>query len=268
MPAVEAFDRIAGWAEVLLVPASLGLLLVACGLGGLRIWRWRLAGVLLVVWVVAGAFGVGSLVLGASFPFLAAVSLVARLARRWPGARKLAVPLVALTALTVAQPFGVRAQRLDHAEAQAALAGAPGDPEDTHSMDVVGVPIVRFTSYRRKIEGNLLAGLGECCPATHTLRVRSWVAPGLLTHATQIAEICGDEPCWKPGSSSLGVQETAGQRYLVLGDPDKPAEAWRLSFEVVSAWGVIYWMLAAGGVLTLLRRRRRRSDTGAADEGP
>ncbi|MEJ7714940.1 MAG: hypothetical protein WKF40_04220 [Thermoleophilaceae bacterium] len=94
---MELLDRIAGWAEVLLVPTSLGLLLVACGLGGLRIWRWRLGGLLLVVWFVAAAFGAGSEVLLGSLPFLGVVTLVRRLATRWPGVRRLAVPLVVLT---------------------------------------------------------------------------------------------------------------------------------------------------------------------------
>lgn len=263
---METLDRIAGWGELLLVSASLGLLLVACGLGGVRIWRWRLVGVLLGVWFVAAAFGAGSAVLLGTLPLLGAVTFVARLAREWSGAWKLALPLVALTALTVAQPFGVRVHPLDDAETQLAATSAREtgglEPQETHSMHVLGIPLARFTSYRRKIESDFFAGLGECCPPTHTLRVRSWVAPALLTHATQIAEICGDEPCWQPGDSSLKLQQTAGRWYLVLADGDKPPDAWRLAFGVVSAWGVIYWLLAAAGIVRLLRARRRRSGTG------
>lgn len=252
-------DRIAGWAEVLLVPTSLGLLLVACGLGGLRIWRWRLGGLLLVVWFVAAGFDAGSEVVLGSLPFLGVVTLVRRLAARRPGVRRLAVPLVVLTALTVAQPFGVRAHPLDYPEAQAAVSSATEreeiDPRDAYSMDVLGVPLAGAVSYRRKIEGDVFAGLGECCPPTHTLRVRSWVVPGLLTHATQLSEICGDSPCWDPGDSSLRLQAAGSERLLVLTDGDKSLEAWRLGFGVVSAWGVIYWLLAAAGIVIMVRRR-------------
>jgi len=252
-------DRIAGWAEVLLVPTSLGLLLVACGLGGLRIWRWRLGGLLLVVWFVAAGFDAGSEVVLGSLPFLGVVTLVRRLAARRPGVRRLAVPLVVLTALTVAQPFGVRAHPLADPEAEVAASSVAErgglDPQDAYSMDVLSVPIAGFASYRRKIESDVFAGLGECCPPTHTLRVRSWVVPGLLTHATQLSEICGDSPCWDPGESSLRLQALRGERLLVLVDGSKVPEAWRLGFGVVSAWGVIYWLLAAAGIVIMVRGR-------------
>ncbi len=81
---METLDRIAGWAEVLLVPTGLGLLLVACGLGGVRIWRWRLLWALPVV-LVAG--GLGGVLVG--LLFLGAVTLVARLARGRSGVWKL-----------------------------------------------------------------------------------------------------------------------------------------------------------------------------------
>jgi len=258
---VETLDRIAGWAEVLLVPTSLGLLLVACGLGGVRIWRWRLLWALPVVLVAAG--GLGAVLVG--LLFLGAVTLVARLAKGRSGVGKLAVPLVALTALTVAQPFGVQADRLGEAEAQglASSASDPNapDPVDAHSLDVAGVPVMRFASYRRKIESDVFAGLGECCPPTHSLRVRSWLWPGLMTHATQVMEICGDSPCWEPGSSALKLQRMSGQWYLTLADASKPAQAWRLGPGIVSGWGVAYWLLAGAGMVVLLRRRRGPAPT-------
>lgn len=256
---METFDRIAGWGEVVLVPTSLGLLLVACGLGGVRIWRWRLLWALPVVWVAAGGLGA----VFVSLLFLGAVTLVARLARGRSGVWKLAVPLVALTAVTVAQPFGVQAHRLGDVEAQGAAAAASDpealDPVDTHSLDVAGVPLMRFASYRRKIESDVFAGLGECCPPTHSLRVRSWLWPGLMTHATQVMEICGDSPCWEPGSSALKLRRMSGQWYLTLADSSKPAQAWRLGLGIVSAWGGAYWLLAGAGMVVLLRRRRQRS---------
>jgi len=99
-----------------------------------------------------------------------------------------------LTALTVAQPLGVRAEPA----AASPDPARPFDPAATHGVELLGVSLLEFRLYRRE-RFDPLAPLGECCPPTHTLRVRSWVGPGLLTHATEVAQLCGDLPCWQPG---------------------------------------------------------------------
>lgn len=249
---MEAVGHVARFAEILLVPLSLGLLVAACGFGDRKIpwprrWYLRLAAVLvlgyaflaLVAGLREGAFAV--------IVLLVVVRFVARFAAKRPGTWRFAVPLALLTALTVAQPFGVRAEPLEGA----APLTERMDSSGTHTLALLGLPVVRFALHQ---EGISRLGLGECCPAQNRLKVRSWfLVPGLMTNGSEVTELNGDgvPSDWElRGSGSAWDVASSG------GPPTLPDDAWRLEAAVVSAWGVGFWVLAAAGIAAVLSRRR------------
>jgi hypothetical protein len=261
---VIALDHIAAGLAFVLVPVSLGLLYAAAGF---RLPRWRTVAAWGAI-ALAATFALDVNEIDTTLRALAMVVaglLVARAARRWEGAWKTAIALTVVTALTVAQPLGVRAEPTD-ASSDAAQPGRAVDPTGTHRLDVLGVPVLAFTFYRRE-RFDPLAAIGECCPPTHTLRIRSWVLPGLLTHATEVADLCGDDPCWEPGeparTSPLRLRRASGRWHATLGgEPDgRPLQRFRLTAGIASLWGAAYWALAAIGIVAVLRRRRRRAET-------
>jgi hypothetical protein len=187
-----------------------------------------------------------------------------RLAQRWPRLRILAMVLTAATALTVAQPFGVRDESIlaagtDGSAQQPWAGGESVEPTGTQTADLLGLPILHFQLYRRETF-DPLAGLGECCPPTHNLKIRSWVPPALMTNGTKVFGLCGDSPCWDPDDPrTKGVVrliDKDGTWYTVIKSHGV-AYAWRLSGGVVSFSGVLYWLLALLGIGGLVRRQAR-----------
>jgi hypothetical protein len=251
---VEHLDRILGVAELVLVPLSLGLLLAAAGQARSRPPLWVvIVGLLALTALIGDAWALLVIV-----PVALLIVLIARLSDRWPATRVAALPLTLITALTVAQPLGVKAERVDHPPV-ADLHGAPAyDPARTESVDVLGAPLLHFRLYRRKTH-DLVAGLGECCPATHLLRIRSWVPPGLLTNGTEVDEICGDGPCWDPNvrveRNNLKLIWIDGSWYATLRSRGQSV-AWRLSAGLTSRSGLAYWLVAGVGIFGLIWRRR------------
>jgi hypothetical protein len=258
---VIALDYIAGGLAFVLVAVSLGLLYGAAGFPLPR--RRSLAAGAAIALAATAVLDVSAI--PATLRALAMVVaglIVARVARGRPGAWKLAIALAVATALTVAQPLGVRAVPID---ASAAQSGRTVDPSETHRLDVLGVPVLAFRFYRRE-RFDPLAAIGECCPPTHTLRVRSWLVPGLLTHATELEQLCGDRPCWEPGetakTSSLQLQEASAGWHATLGGARDapPPQRWRLAAGIASPAGAAYWTLAAIGIVAVVRRQRRRAE--------
>ncbi len=262
---MQTLDVVAGGIELILVPASMGLLVAACGYGRALSSHWGLVGVLVAAALAASfAFGL-SFADAVTFVFaLIAVALVARLATRWRGLAAPAAALAVFTALTVAQPFGVRASPLGQETSTPAVQLPEEreprvDPMATHSLEVLGIGLFGFTLYRREIV-DLLGGLGECCPPTHTLRARSWLRPALLTHSTELGQICGDSPCWNPKGGrrdpALELWRQSDGWYASLTDRrGQPPIAWRLNLGIVSGYGAAYWVLVVGAGAILLRRR-------------
>ena len=184
-----------------------------------------------------------SAVLAAVVVIGAAVLVVAWLASYAPPPARLAVPLALLTALTVAQPFGIRAEPVP-APSETALPGR----ERARSA-----PPLRFRLHENPIYH---LGLGECCPPQDTLRVRSWVlVPGLLTNGSDVTDLHGDGV---PRSWSLRRAE--GDWLVRAGSPSpRPDLAWRLEPGVVSASGVAFWLAVAAALVLLAARRRPRT---------
>jgi hypothetical protein len=190
--------------------------------------------------------------------------------------RKAAV-LTAVTAATVAQPFGVRAV----AAPPAPRSAAAGDVEAVHVARVAGLPLFGFRLYSR----NIIYPAENVAPAS--LKARSWLWPGLLLSGARIRDVCGDirDPCWdtsgeRRGSvapSAVRLRRADGSWLLHLrparGETDplrrsfgQPTD-YRLSVGVTSWVGVVYWYAAGslGAVLWLRRRRRLAADEGAGE---
>jgi hypothetical protein len=231
-------------AEAILFPLSLGLLAAACGLGEVRLrrprgpagWAAVAAGALVVlVSMLATAVVVAAVVVGV-------VALAVALgASGHPALIRLAFPVALLTALTVAQPLGVRAEPVP----------APSGPAVPGREDVRSAPPLRFRLYENPISH---LGLGECCPPQDTLRVRSWVlVPGLLTNAADVTDLHGDGV-----PSSWTLQRSAGDWLVRANSPSpRPDLAWRLEPGVVSGSGVAFWLAFAAAVVfrSVVRRR-------------
>jgi hypothetical protein len=227
-------DKLLGYAEVLLVPASLAYLIVALVRGG-----------------------------------------------RARGLRALALAVV--TAITVAQPFGVKGEPITPNQF---FAGdpRPAKAEEVHSTRVLGLSLFRFRPYRRKIW--YLNGEGG--NPTHWLKLRSWLWPGLLTNGSKVERLCGTDmqPCWVPEGdsdtygrpSNLQLVKSGNEwRYRILtADGTSPKYPppfrtgthtyngyYRLTVGVSSKGGLAYWIVSAALgmalVLRLHRDRRRRT---------
>lgn len=251
---MRTLDSVAGWIELLGVPLALGLLAGASGLGRLKVPRPRGLAVRLLAIIVAAYLALIAVV-GAPGSLVVAVIVlvIARFTAQRPALLRVGPPLALALAVTVAQPFGVRAVRVDDGEVASASAG----PLAHHPIELFGVSVMRFALYEKPISH---LGLGECCPPQDRLRVRSWIVPGVLTHAGDVAELHGD------GASSRWSLGGAAGRWRVTGDhpPDDPA-AWRLEAGVASMSGLVFWILAAAGIAAVLLRRRRLGDDGPAD---
>jgi hypothetical protein len=192
--------------------------------------------------------------------------VVASLWALWAVARRqvsatvgLIVPIV--TALTVAQPFGIRTEPASPDFADA----LPAVKASEQQIEIAGVPLIAFQVSRRK---RIQFG-GESGQPTHDLRVRSWVRPGLLTSATSVVGMCGlvSDPCWTPADSP---SETGQDRGVTLAKSSsgwilrtsardssgRPLiRAWRLSWGVVSPLGALYWLIL---IVTVTAARWRR----------
>ena len=156
---------------------------------------------------------------------------------------RLAFPVALLTALTVAQPFGVRAE-----PAPASSGAAVPVRERVHSA-----PPFRFRLYENPISH---LGLGECCPPQDTLRVRSWVlVPGLLTNAGDVTDLHGD------GVPSSWALQRAGGGWIVRANSPSPRPdlAWRLEPGIASASGMVFWLAFAAALAFRLVALRRRA---------
>lgn len=220
-------DKLLGYAEVLLVSASLAYLIVALVRGGR-----------------------------------------ARAVR--------AIVLVGITALTVAQPFGVKGEPITPSQFFAGNP-RPAKAEEVHSMRVLGLSMFRFRPYRRRVW--YLNGEGG--NPTHWLKVRSWLWPGLLTNGSKVERLCGTDmqPCWVPEGdsdtygrpSNLQLVKSGDEwRYRILtanGTPPRyppPFRTgtysyngyYRLAIGVSSNAGLAYWIVSAAlGVALVLRLR-------------
>lgn len=271
---METLDNVAGVIEVVLVMISLGLLLAACGFGRLLTGHPAWTGPVFVVALLAPFAGSSGVGFAEAFTFalgLLGIALTARLAagRRVAAA---AVLLAAVTALTVAQPFGMRVTEVGRTPSSPAVKPPTaeerrraGDPAATHRIELAGVRAFDFVLHRRDIFSPL-AGLGECCPAKQSLRARSWLRPGLLTHGSDVARMCGatsDTPCWsgrrRPPDPALQLWQRSGDWYVSLAvrsEEPGPPLVWRLGMGVVSTPGLAFWLVASGLVALMLGRQR------------
>jgi hypothetical protein len=206
--------------------------------------------------------------LGLAEIFLVPLSLVwLLLAWRRPNPERLrrASILALVLALTIAQPFGLVAEKSGPPPASA----EQRDPAAIHVAYLFGVvPVEPFALYSRD---DLLSGLAENVTSA-TLRARSWFWGPFLTNSTKVGDICNqsdvfDPPCWQPDRSqsgyahTLSLSEDGGNYWATLHnvrtDPSvhAPAEfTWKLDWGLASPAGLIYWFLA-GGLVYLARRR-------------
>lgn len=254
---MKAVGQFALLAEIVLVPLSLGLLVAACGLGTARIpwprrWFFRLGAVLVLGYALL-ILVVGLKEHGLAVLFgLVAVRLVARFAAKRPTSWRFAVPLAVFTALTFAQPFGVRANPLEGAPA---LTRRADSPSGSHTLELFGLPVMRFALHQESISH---LGLGECCPPQNRVKLRSWIlVPGVMTNGSEVTELNGD------GVPSDWELRGSGHQWDVSssgGPATLPDDAWSLEATVTSAWGVGFWVLATAGIAAVLRRRRRSPD--------
>lgn len=181
---------------------------------------------------------------------------------RW---RTLSVLSGAVLALTVAQPFGVKAHLAGHELPAGSVAVSTGA---SHRLDVFGVPLLWFRAYRRSIDFS--QGGGE---PTQSLKVRSWTIPFVLTNGTRVLPMCGStlRPCWNPAVPPLPGQvdslqlwrtPSGGFAYTLQGDnpPEGPGRiVIRLSAGIPSIPGLLFWLaLIAAVLIRLLIGRRTR----------
>lgn len=162
-----------------------------------------------------------------------------------------AAVLAVVVGLTVAQPFGVRATRIDP--------GGGGRSEAVDAWHRIGT--FRFQAYRRAI----VYLNGESGDPTDWLKVRSsLLVPGLLTNGAKLDRLCGTSgrPCWT-GSGELQLRKDGdGWRYEVLDGRRpgaKPVAAYRLSTGIVSPAGLGFWVLAVALLMAPLATRPRPS---------
>jgi hypothetical protein len=161
--------------------------------------------------------------------------------------------LALVTALTVAQPFGVAA----HSQPDLPPATAhPVDPQSPHVVSLFGIPALPFVLYNRD---NVWPG--ENAP-TATLRARSWMWGPILTNATKVTEACANSvfsPCWRPEDAhsadpgtraqakSLSLLKSGDKFWITMRIGAGPGDVsqtlvWRLSGGAVSIAGMLYWL--------------------------
>lgn len=195
-----------------------------------------------------------------------ALSRGRRLSRLWLAA-------IAVTALTVAQPLGIVAQR--SSEPIRAVAGVSA-ASSVHVARLLGLPLMPFVVYSQSIP---LASLGENAPQDK-LKVRSWVWGPILTNATVLTDECDGSinlPCWHAHSAygertQLSLVNRNGWYLTARAHPhpssvtDAPApfaaETWKLSVGIASPSGLVYWIVIATGLVALGIRTRRGAGSG------
>lgn len=186
---------------------------------------------------------------------------------RWRVTR--AAPLSLLLALTVAQPFGIVAERRTALPPQAKRIDAGG----LHVARLFGLPVAPFALYYREDLDN---GFTEN-QSTATVRARSWLWLPLLKNATEVAELCKDafSPCWRPDlplgaesdyANTLEVFAADGAHWARIENPDAgrfplgtapESFTWKLRVGIASPAGVVFWLLASALSLVGFSRRRR-----------
>ena len=170
---------------------------------------------------------------------------------------RLLLILPVVTALTVAHPFGIRAEPVSTpSNASASMV----DPAKTHRIAIAGIPLASFEVSRRE---RIRFG-GESGEPSHDLRIRSWVPPALLTSATSVTAMCGAvfNPCWTPEDHSgqigdrraVTLEKSDSQWFLrataAAVPPDVPqTQSWRLSWGITSPLGALFWISLIVGVL-------------------
>ena len=199
--------------------------------------------------------------LGALEGCLVAASVVSLLRAKSGRARTSAALLALGVALTLAHPFGMKAERVGRAPSDA----AERNPTGRHTARILGLPIVPFALYRRD------KPVAENVPVA-TLRARSWLWPFLFTNASEVTPLCGDlsTPCWPDrsardgsGADRLSLVSSGGDFWVRVDNREKtgpgssiPAEfVFRIGPGVTSWWGLGYW-LAAGIVLVRFNTAR------------
>jgi hypothetical protein len=173
--------------------------------------------------------------------------------------------LAAVCGMTVAQPFGITTDELDAPADDLPIIAehTDGPPTGVHTMWVAGVLPVPVVLYQR---GDVLAGLSENTP-TKSLRARSWLWPGVLTNASEVAATCSNDiftPC--PGGAVVTRLHRDGHHLVVTitnpyaegHDPDTVPDVfrYRLGFGITSITGVVYWLLAAAVTAAAWSRTR------------
>jgi hypothetical protein len=243
-------------------------LLVVCGVPIAVIGLWLLV-------VLLTPDGRLDRILGLLEIFLVAASLglLWRFATR-PKPSLLLLTLPVVTALTVAHPFGIRAEPVSTPSSAGA---SMVDPAQTHRMAIAGIPLVSFKVSRRE---RIRFG-GESGEPSHDLRIRSWAPPALLTSATSVTAMCGVvfNPCWTPEDHrgqigdprALTLEKSDSQWVLrataAAAPPDGPqTQSWRLSWGITSPLGALFWVLLISAIATGLKRRRPRTSGLAAED--
>jgi hypothetical protein len=147
---------------------------------------------------------------------------------------KRAAVVGALVGLTLAQPFGVRATSVRVAAVEPGMEQRA--PDQVHSMDVLGIPLVAF----RPTTGKVYRVAGEIGDPDTWVKVRSWIWPALLTNATKVTERHG-----RGDRESVQLWQTKSGWRLQVSDPQaaSPTKSYRLSFGVVSETGAVYWFV-------------------------
>lgn len=198
---------------------------------------------------------------------LVALSLYALVAaciarsRRW--ARRATIAAV-VTAITVAQPFGVVATREHGAVPPAATRSSP---EGVHTLRAFGFLPVPYVLYSRD-------RVWKSDTGPHSdARARSWLWAPVLTNASAVAGTCASDafvPCWGKsgyGSKSLQIADDGGETWAVFSNPDSrfhpagqvpSAFTFKLGFGLASPAGLVYWAVALG--LVVVARLRLRAD--------
>jgi hypothetical protein len=205
------------------------LLILACSVVAVRLALTAKMG-----FASDGIWGLAELVL---YPLALVLGVVALLVPRVWLAR-IAVTGLAMTALTLAQPFGIVAKDagIQASTSQERLGGV-------HTVDVLGLPLFRVKPYISEGSRDPLAGRRQ-------LNARSWLWPGLLVHTAWLLD---DDRAETQLRSTTIVRGPSGD--MLLREPS--GSAYQLSVGITSPAGVFFWV--TGALLTLgiwLVRRR------------
>lgn len=168
----------------------------------------------------------------------------------------------AITALTVAQPFGVVATRERGVPPPRAARSSPGGVHTLRAFGFLPIPYVLYSRDR--------LWRSDTSPRSDA-RARSWLWAPVLTNASDIAGTCASVfvPCWASngyGSKSLQIAQDGGETWAVFRNPESnrfapgqvpSAFTYKLSFGLASPAGLVYWVVAFS--LVVVARIRLRS---------